>query len=223
MGLSGSKQEKYTKDQRPTRKQVPDVDDNDRAILDIKVQRDQLLMHQRKVQQRLASDEEALRCLVRSKRKPQAMLALRRKKQHEQLAADCEGHLLRLEELIDQIEAARVQQGVVEALATGVATLKRVQQETGGVDYVQKLLDERDDLLDQQQELADVIGSGAAAEDPEVLAEFARLEAAVAAEPAQNKLQPQVEDASPQSCTAQEPLANPKGDSSTHIAAAARQ
>lgn len=160
------------------------VDDGDRALLDLKVQRDQLVNHRRRMESQVSKDDEAARSMVKEGKKQKAMLALRKKKHHEQLALDCQNHLNRLEELIANIEFSRLQKEAVEALAEGVKMLKRVQHETGGVDYINGLMDERDETILQQQEISDALASaGVAADDPDALAEYDRLiEAQAAAE-----------------------------------------
>jgi charged multivesicular body protein 6 len=129
-----------------------------------------------------AKDDEAARSLVKEGKKQQAMLALRKKKQHEQLVVDCQNHQNRLEELIENIEISRIQKETVEALAEGVKMLKKIQKETGSVDYINQLMDDRDEALMQQQEISDALASaGVAADDPDALAEYERLVAAQAA------------------------------------------
>mmetsp|Transcript_105519 Transcript_105519/g.308555 ORF Transcript_105519/g.308555 Transcript_105519/m.308555 type:complete len:233 (+) Transcript_105519:2-700(+) len=157
------------------------VDDSDLALLDLKAQRDQLLGSRRRLEAQLDRDDEAAKTCVKEGRKPQAMIALRKKKMHQQLALECQGHLTRVDELIDNIEITRMQQSIVEALAAGVATVKKMQKEMGGVDYVQKLMDERQEALDAQNEISEALaGAGVAVDDEEALAEFARLEEAAA-------------------------------------------
>lgn len=168
---------------RGQQQSLPDVEDSDRALLDLKVQRDQLVQHRKRMERQSERDVEAAQNFIREGKKPQAMLALRKRKQHDQLALDCQTHLMKLEELIDSIEIAHVQKQVVQALATGVETLKRVQKEIGSADYVQQLLDERDEAMEKQREISDVlVSAGVAADDSEALAELARLEEAYAAE-----------------------------------------
>ena len=61
------------------------VQENDRLVLDVKVQKDQLEMHRRKLKVRAKKDEEAARQFLRNKEKPKALLALRHKKFQDEL------------------------------------------------------------------------------------------------------------------------------------------
>lgn len=165
-----------------TGKEHPEgVDDSDIALLDLKAQRDQISGHRRRIEAQLGRDEEAAKVCIKEGKKPQAMLALRKKKMHQQLVLESQQHLARVDELIENLEVTRMQQSIVEALAAGVATVKKMQKEMGGVDYISKLMDERQEAMDAQQEIsAALAGAGVAADDEEALAELARLEEAAA-------------------------------------------
>merc|ERR1719193_2719807 len=133
------------------------VDADDCALLDLKAQRDQLVGHRRRVERMAARDAEVAASCVQNGQKERAMLALRKKRQHQQLVLDCEAHVMKVEELIHSVEMARVQRDTVEALATGVATLKRIQREIGGVDYVQQLVDEHADSSEAMREITEAL------------------------------------------------------------------
>lgn len=156
----------------------PTVDDENMAMLDLKVQRDELVSRRRGVETRVKKADETARNLVRSGQRERAMLALRMKKQYEQLALDSQGHVNRLEELIYSIEMARTQRTMVEALQAGTAMLRKIQKDIGGVDQVQRLLGEQEDAIEAQREIAAALAGegGLSAEDEDVLAEYTRLQ-----------------------------------------------
>jgi len=154
----------------------PQVEDSDRAMLDLKGQKDQIVRQKRKIQQKLTKDEEAARALVKSGKKEQAMLVLRKKKQHQQLVDTCENHLLKLDDLIEQVEMAKVTKEVVEALASGTQTLKKLQQEIGSADHVAKIMDDTADAVEEMQEISDILaGQGIGADDADAAAELEAL------------------------------------------------
>lgn len=177
MGNWGSKQEKKggKKTAAAVRAQAQ-ISDEDRALLDIKAQRDQLLAQRRRLDTQVAKDGEAIKRLVAAGQKQRAVLALKLKKNREQLSLDTEGHLRRLEVLVESVEFARVQRDTVEALAAGVATLKQIQKQIGGVDQVERLLGEHEDALEAQREINALLAGTASVEDAEALAELARYE-----------------------------------------------
>mmetsp|Transcript_103840 Transcript_103840/g.180412 ORF Transcript_103840/g.180412 Transcript_103840/m.180412 type:complete len:253 (-) Transcript_103840:42-800(-) len=170
------------------------VDDHDRAILDMKVQRDTLVGQRRRLERECQKDEEVARSLAREGRKELALLALRKKKHHQQLVHEAQSHLFRLEELIGEVESAQMQKEAVNTLAAGVGTLKRLQQEMGGVERVQQLMDDAADAAAEQREIsAALAGAGIAEDDADALAEFERMQAAYAAQvlpPAAETVQP---------------------------------
>lgn len=151
------------------------VADVDLAILDLKVQRDELQAYREKINGRVVRDEEAARMFIHNQNKDKAMIALRKKKQHTQILSDCENQLVRVEELIDSIEAATVLNDVVEALAVGVRTLKKAQKSIS-IDYVQQLMDERAEAIDTQNEInRELARDGVLAEDADALEEYESL------------------------------------------------
>jgi charged multivesicular body protein 6 len=152
------------------------VEDADRALLDLKNQRDQLVNNRRRMESQASRDAQTAKELVKNDRKQQAMLALRKKKQHEQLALECQTHIGKLEELIADVEFASIQKETVAALATGVKTLKKIQQDIGGADYVASLMDECAEATAQHQEINEALASaGVAEDDADAMAEYARL------------------------------------------------
>eukprot|EP00931_Biecheleriopsis_adriatica_P082044 TRINITY_DN55422_c0_g1_i1.p1 TRINITY_DN55422_c0_g1~~TRINITY_DN55422_c0_g1_i1.p1 ORF type:complete len:218 (+),score=78.54 TRINITY_DN55422_c0_g1_i1:36-689(+) len=163
--------------------QNPAVDNDDMAMLDLKAQRDQLLAQRRRLEARAEKEDGVARSLVAQDKKQYAMLALRKREQHRRLALECQGHLGRLEELILSIEMAKTTRGTVEALKVGVDMMRRIQKDIGGVDQVQRLLGEQEEVVEAQQEISAALAGegGVSAEDEELLAEFSRLQEAAAA------------------------------------------
>lgn len=161
----------------------PQVDESDIGVLELKLQRDQIVAQKRKVTKQVERDTQAARDAVKQDKKSVAMLALRKKKFHEQLLQDCEAHLLKIDELISSVEMAKVQKEVVEAMKAGTATLKKIQQEIGGADYVAKVMDDSAEAMAEMKEINDLLaGEGVAADDADALAEYAMLEELAAKE-----------------------------------------
>ncbi|CAL1173678.1 unnamed protein product [Cladocopium goreaui] len=154
----------------------PNVDQDDMALLDLKTHRDKLQQSSRKLEQRASKSHEVARTLVAEGKKTQAMLALRRWEQQKRLGEDCQNHIARLQELIASIEMAQLTKGTVDALKTGVAMMKRIQQDIGGVDQVQRLLGEQEEVQEAQQEIAAMLAGEGGVEDAEMLSEFSRLQ-----------------------------------------------
>ena len=109
--LFGKKQGKKT-DSRVT--------DQDRAILQLKQQRDKLKQYQKKVTAQLDRDREVARKLLKDGKKDKAKLMLRKKKFAESLLDKTDGQLDNLEKLVHDLEFAQVEQQVVKGLEVSI-------------------------------------------------------------------------------------------------------
>ncbi|KAJ5297942.1 hypothetical protein PENANT_c012G10599 [Penicillium antarcticum] len=129
----------------------------DRAILDLKNQRDKLHQYQRKIT--VLTDREtaiAKECLARNDKRL-ALLALRRKKYQESLLAKTDGQLAQLEQLTGDVEFALVQKDVMYGLQQGTAVLKTIHKEMGGIEGVERLMGETEDARAYQEEVSQML------------------------------------------------------------------
>ncbi|PYI01730.1 Snf7-domain-containing protein [Aspergillus sclerotiicarbonarius CBS 121057] len=123
----------------------------DRAILDLKNQRDKLHQYQKRIT--VLTDREtaiAKECLARNDRK-RALLALRRKKYQESLLDKTDKQLEQLEQLTGQIEFALVQKDVLFGLQQGTKVLQTINKEMGGLEGVEKLMGETEEARAYQE------------------------------------------------------------------------
>ncbi|KAL8898610.1 MAG: hypothetical protein Q9192_002002 [Flavoplaca navasiana] len=130
----------------------------DRAILDMKNQRDKLHQYQKRIT--VITDREtgiARECLARGERS-KALLALRRKKFQESLLARTDAQLETLEQLTSNVEFALVQKDVIYGLQQGTAVLKQIHTEMGGIEHVEKLMGENEDARAYQREVSEMLG-----------------------------------------------------------------
>lgn len=72
----------------------------DRAILDLKVQRDRLKQYQKKIHVVLEREKEIARAQLAAGNKPLALLALKKKKYQEGLLDSTNSQLLNLEQMV---------------------------------------------------------------------------------------------------------------------------
>ncbi|KAJ5363367.1 Snf7 [Penicillium brevicompactum] len=129
----------------------------DRAILDLKNQRDKLHQYQRRIT--VLTDREteiAKECLGRNDRR-RALLALRRKKYQESLLAKTDGQLAQLEQLTGQVEFALVQKDVLYGLQQGTQVLQTIHKEMGGIENVERLMGETEDARAYQEEVSQML------------------------------------------------------------------
>uniref|UniRef100_A0A0G4FT67 Charged multivesicular body protein 6 n=1 Tax=Chromera velia CCMP2878 TaxID=1169474 RepID=A0A0G4FT67_9ALVE len=152
------------------------ITDADRAILDLKNQKDQLTIHKRKLAALIPKDVEAAKKMIAEGRKQLALLALRKKKHHEKLVQDCENHLMMVEEMIGRVEMQQLESVTVSALAAGNTAVKKYREEVT-VDYVANLVDESEEGRLHVQEIdAELARAGVTADDSAVLEELRQIE-----------------------------------------------
>ncbi|CAI6227541.1 unnamed protein product [Periconia digitata] len=156
----------------------------DKAILDMKNQRDKLHQYQKKIT--ILTDREkaiAKECLARGDTR-KAKLALRRKKYQESLLAKTDAQLAQLEQLTSDVEFALVQKDVLYGLQQGSNVLKEINKEMGGIENVEKLMEENAEARAYQQEISDMLASKMTNQDEdEVEDELEALEREVRGEP----------------------------------------
>ncbi|KAG0243443.1 Snf7-domain-containing protein [Mortierella sp. GBAus27b] len=144
MGTSSSKANKITA--------------HDRAILDLKVQRDKLKQYNKRLE--LVVDKElklAKEHLAKGDKK-RALLALRRKKFQEGLLEKTQLQMTNLDELTFSIEHAMVEKQVFDGLSAGNQVLKELHAEMSLAD-VEKLMDETADNIAYQNEIDEILST----------------------------------------------------------------
>jgi charged multivesicular body protein 6 len=156
----------------------------DKAILDMKNQRDKLHQYQRRITI-LTDREKAIATEMLAKGdKPRALLALRKKKYQESLLAKTDAQLEQLEKLTSSVEFALVQKDVVFGLQQGTNVLQEIHKEMGGLDHVEKLMGHTADAIAYQQEVSEMLGGRISNHDEdEVEDELDALEAEITGVP----------------------------------------
>ncbi|ATZ57040.1 hypothetical protein BCIN_14g02260 [Botrytis cinerea B05.10] len=156
----------------------------DKAILDMKNQRDKLHQYQRRITVLTDRETAIAKEMLAKGDKKRALLALRRKKYQESLLAKTDAQLEQLEKLTSSVEFALVQKDVVYGLQQGTNVLNQIHKEMGGLDHVEKLMGETADAIAYQQEVSDMLGGMMSNQDEdEVEDELAALEAEVTGVP----------------------------------------
>ncbi|RMY35186.1 hypothetical protein D0865_13975 [Hortaea werneckii] len=130
----------------------------DKAILDMKVQRDKLHQYQKRIRVITDRETEIARECLRKENKSGALLALRRKKYQESLLQKTDQQLAQLETLTSDVEFAQVQKDVVFGLQQGTSVLKEIHKEMGGLDKVEMIMGESAEARAYQEEINDMLG-----------------------------------------------------------------
>ena len=146
---------------------TPKITAQDKAILDLKVQRDKLKQYQKKITYLTTLETDAAREALRQKNRPAALLALRRKKYQETLLQRTDEQLSNLQMLAGDVEFALVQKDVVFGLQRGTEVLKEIRKEMGGVEGVEKLMGRNEEEKAYQEEIGDMLRGQLSVEDEE--------------------------------------------------------
>lgn len=174
------------------RKPPSRVTQHDRAVLQLKQQRDKLKQYQRRIEIALNLDRELAKSLIAKGQKDRAKLLLKKKRFQEQLLIKTDGQLQNLEQLTHDIEFAQIELQVVEGLKIGSEALKKVNDALNIAD-IEKIMDDTREGMEKQQEISAIISGNLTEEDEEAVdEEFAAIlseqmpevpEAAVTVEP----------------------------------------
>merc|ERR1712071_657881 len=152
MGILKSKPKKEAP--RPEKSRISE---QDRAVLELKKQRDSLRRYQRKIdkeQERLKGNAVAL---MKSGRKDRALLLLKKKKAQDKLWENANGALENIERMTEEIEWAQVQVDVVKQLDQGKA-LKSLHK-ICSLEEVERVMDETQEGMDYTNQISEALGA----------------------------------------------------------------
>ncbi|BEJ15568.1 hypothetical protein CspHIS471_0501730 [Cutaneotrichosporon sp. HIS471] len=154
----------------------PKITAQDRAILDLKLQRDKLKQYQRRLQAVLDREREIAKEALAKGDKRRALLALRQRKYQEQTLVRTDQQLATLQDLVSSIEFTQIQAAVVHGLEQGSAALKTLQAEVN-LDRVERIMDESREGIEYQREIDEALASNMSPEEEEdVLRELEALQ-----------------------------------------------
>ncbi|KAF8293628.1 hypothetical protein DL93DRAFT_2091896 [Clavulina sp. PMI_390] len=155
---------------------VPKITPQDRAILDLKNQRDKLKQYRRKVQGVLDREQEIAREALAKGDKQRALVALRQRKYQDGLLSKTDSQLETLQQLVSQIEFSLVEKDIVFGLKQGNAALAEIHKEMS-IESVEKLMEDTAEGIAYQKEINEILqGRMTAVEEEEVQDELAALQ-----------------------------------------------
>ncbi|KAK4687059.1 charged multivesicular body protein 6, partial [Tremellales sp. Uapishka_1] len=154
----------------------PKITPQDRAILDLKLQRDKMKQYQKRLQVVLDREQEIAKEALAAGNKTRALTALRQRKYQEQLLARTDTQLQTLQELVSTIEFTQIQTTVLHGLSIGNDVLKQLHSEMS-LDKVERLMDQTRDGVEYQREIDEALISKMTPEEEDaVQEELAALE-----------------------------------------------
>ncbi|KAH8275439.1 hypothetical protein KR026_007292 [Drosophila bipectinata] len=153
------------------------ITDQDKAVLQLKQQRDRLKQYQKRIELQLENDRLLARKCLQHGRKDRAKSLLRKKKYQESLLTNADKQLENLEKLAADLEFAQVEIKVLDGLKAGNAALKKVH-DLLDINEVERIMDETREGIEKQQEIDAILTDVLTEQDEEdVLAELDALEA----------------------------------------------
>ncbi|KAJ4484834.1 Snf7 family [Lentinula edodes] len=161
---------------------VPKITAQDRAILDLKLQRDKVKQYQKNLQAILNREEAIAKQHLEAGHKDRALVALRRRKYQQGLLLKTDGQLENLQQLVSSIEFSLVEVSVLHGLKQGNEVLKEIHKEMN-LESVEKLLEETAEAREYQREIDEMLANNLSLDEEDaVQAELRELQAAVRAE-----------------------------------------
>ncbi|XP_028160008.1 charged multivesicular body protein 6-A [Ostrinia nubilalis] len=148
------------------KKQVSRVTEQDKAVLQLKQQRDKLKQYQKRIETNLEKDRLLAKKLLNEGKRDRAKLLLRKKKYQEQLLQNTDTQLEKLEQLTHDIEFAQIEIQVLDGLKTGNVALKKVH-DILSIDEIEKIMDETKEGIEKQREIDEMISGQLTEEDEE--------------------------------------------------------
>ncbi|CAH0381690.1 unnamed protein product [Bemisia tabaci] len=137
-------------------KKVSRVTEQDRAVLQMKSQRDKVKQYQKQIARKLETERRIAKELVAAGKKDRALLILRKKRLAEQLLSKTDGQLETIETLIQDVEFAQVEAKVFDVLKEGNEALKKVN-DSMNIDEIEKIMDETKEAAEKQEEIQRLI------------------------------------------------------------------
>ncbi|CAG2163022.1 unnamed protein product [Oppiella nova] len=141
---------------KPKPKKKPEITEEDKAILQLKQQRDSVKKYQKRIKDELDKERQIARQLLKDNKKEKALLLLKKKKYMESILDKTDNQLMNLEKLVTDIEFSRVEATVLEGLQTGNEALKQLHQILS-IDKIEEILEETKEGIEKQKEIDDLL------------------------------------------------------------------
>ncbi|KAL3053660.1 hypothetical protein OYC64_006059 [Pagothenia borchgrevinki] len=148
------------------------VTEQDKAILQLKQQRDKLKQYQKRIYLQLQKERLLAKQLLKDGKKEKALLLLKKKRYQDQLLEKTENQISNLEHMVQDIEFMQIEMKVIEGLKVGNDCLKSMH-EIMSIEDVERIMDETQDSIDYQKQIDELLAGALTQEDEDaVLAEL---------------------------------------------------
>ncbi|XP_068610499.1 charged multivesicular body protein 6 [Brachionichthys hirsutus] len=148
------------------------VTEQDKAILQLKQQRDKLRQYQKRINLQLEKERLLAKQLLKNGKKEKALLLIKKKRYQEQLLDKTENQIGNLERMVQDLEFSQIERKVIEGLKVGNDCLKKMH-EVMSIDEVERILDETQEGIEYQKQIDEMLAGSLSQEDEDaVLAEL---------------------------------------------------
>lgn len=138
------------------KRRAPEITAQDRAVLQLKQQRDKIKIYQRKVESNLESNKQLALQLFQNGMKDRALIVLRRKKCMEDVLTRTDKQLETLESLVQDIEYTQIEVSVVEGLRVGTEALKQLNN-LMNIEDIQQIMEDNAEAAEKQREISAIL------------------------------------------------------------------
>ncbi|KAL7371919.1 hypothetical protein ABVT39_006931 [Epinephelus coioides] len=148
------------------------VTEQDKAILQLKQQRDKLRQYQKRINLQLEKERLLAKQLLKNGKKEKALLLLKKKRYQDQLLDKTENQIGNLERMVQDLEFAQIEAKVIQGLKVGNECLKKMH-EVMSIEEVERIMDETQDAIEYQRQIDEMLAGSLSQEDEDaVLAEL---------------------------------------------------
>ncbi|KAM4716465.1 charged multivesicular body protein 6-like [Anableps anableps] len=155
------------------------VTEQDKAILQLKQQRDKLKQYQKRITLQLEKERLLAKQLLKDGKKEKALLLLKKKRYQDQLLEKTESQISNLEHMVQDIEFMQIEMKVIDGLKIGNECLKSMH-EIMSIEDVEKILDETQESIEYQRHIDEMLAGVLTQDDEDAV--LAELEAITQAE-----------------------------------------
>ncbi|XP_076008060.1 charged multivesicular body protein 6 [Genypterus blacodes] len=151
------------------------VTEQDKAVLQLKQQRDKLQQYRKRINLQLEKERVLAKQLLKDGKKEKALLLLKKKRYRDQLLGKTEAQMDNLERMVQDLEFAQIEIKVIEGLKVGNDCLTKMH-EVMSIEDVERVMDETQDAIEYQRQIDEMLGGSLSQEDEDaVLAELEAL------------------------------------------------
>ncbi|XP_068120059.1 charged multivesicular body protein 6 [Hyperolius riggenbachi] len=150
------------------RKKRSRVTEQDKAVLQLKQQRDKLKQYQKKITLQLQRERELAKQLLHDGKKEKAKTLLKKKRYQEQLLEKTDNQISNLEKMVEDIEFAQIELKVIEGLKIGNDCLKKMH-EVMSIEEVERIMDETQEGIEYQRQIDELLSGSLTSEDEEAI------------------------------------------------------